>query len=454
MLKRGARRTRTSPQNWIDSDSSSESSDEHQKKKSFNPKSPSKLLIASFLLVTAVWFFWSHANEQSHEVTANSYAGLEELQVGDELADSAHSETERKSGPEGFTSGSGANSPGSTGMIFIPPEGCVCQAITRSDGQEMEDHCAESPTTKNVICYVASGSCEGTLTSSKAPKSMQYVICTQHRILPAGMVRFPSLAVCPEGTEISQEDCESLDGYARTAGWALKATGCIVNQKGEIYYNQNKANEKFDKRTPVFCKSNGQTKEAATAASNKSGDIPYKKFLSLAVCPEGSEISREECESLDGYARTGSFVRKAAGCIINQEGGIYYNKKHEDGKLNGEFVETHPVLCKDDDQTKKSSRKPPSNQGRKPPADRRSGVKNLSAEVVRRPFISVCSADSALSMEECMALDGYARNGNFVLKGAGCIVNSIGEIYWNTKKADAKFDETHPILCKPDKLNQ
>jgi len=143
----------------------------------------------------------------------------------------------------------------------------------------------------------------------------------------ASFVVVPSFGKCPEGTELSEQECEHLGPQTRfsiwqgAGTWSLPETcGCYVDQLGGRYFNRfTGACDRPEFLEQMICKP-------------IQNDL-YEVVRSVGKCPQGTELSEQECKDLGdgkGFSKWGGAgtwsAPESCGCFIDQDGSRYFNR--------------------------------------------------------------------------------------------------------------------------------
>jgi len=154
----------------------------------------------------------------------------------------------------------------------------------------------------------------------------------------------PSFGKCPEGTELSEQECKHLGPETRFALWQGAGTwglpetcGCYIDQFGGRYFNRfTGACDSHDFLERMICKP-------------IQNDL-YEVVRSDGKCPQGTELSEQECKDLGngkGFSKWGGAGTwsglESCGCYIDENGSRYFNRLT--GACDSPDVFEH-VICK------------------------------------------------------------------------------------------------------------
>lgn len=135
-------------------------------------------------------------------------------------------------------------------------------------------------------------------------------------------VTMDSTGKCPEGSELTEEQCEMAHGYG--SGWGEAGTyelpescGCYIDQNdGKRYFNRlTGACNQADDGEKLVCLRNAL----------------YVTVKSTGKCPTRTGLTEEQCKSADKFGSSwggaGTFdLPETCGCYIDQDGKRYFNR--------------------------------------------------------------------------------------------------------------------------------
>jgi hypothetical protein len=140
-------------------------------------------------------------------------------------------------------------------------------------------------------------------------------------------VAVPSFGKCPEGTQLSEQECKNLgDGrgfssWGQAGTWSLPETcGCFIDSFGTRYFNRLTGKcDSPDLGELMICKP-------------IQNDL-YEVVPSDGKCPQGTKLSEQECKDLGngrGFSNWGGAgtwgLPETCGCFIDQDGSRYFNR--------------------------------------------------------------------------------------------------------------------------------